>query len=90
MDKGEIEIRALVNNISQKELLDFYSAFEQVAGYPFESPLVNEEFLYKEKDGLYIAIRALLVPKMAQKRIDATIAMFEEYAETVTKHIAKK
>lgn len=88
MDKSEMEIRALVNNISQKELLDFYSAFEQVTGYSLESPFINQEYLYKEKDRLYIAIRALLVQKMSQDRIDATIAVFQDYAETVTKSYA--
>lgn len=89
MDKGEMEIRAIVNHISQKELLDFYSAFEQVTGYPLDSPFINEKYLYEEKDGLYIAIRALLVQKMSQDRIDATIAVFEEYAETVAKSYAE-
>ena len=88
MDKSEMEIRALVNNISQKELLDFYSAFEQVTGYSLESPFINQEYLYEEKDRLYIAIRALLVQKMSQDRIDATIAVFQDYAETVTKSYA--
>lgn len=85
MDKGEMEIRALVNHISQKELLDFYSAFEQVTGYSLESPFINQKYLYEEKEGLYIAIRALLVQKMSQDRIDAIIAVFRDYAETVTK-----
>ncbi len=85
MDRGEMEIRALVNNISQKELLDFYSAFEQVTGYPLESPLINEKFLYEEKNGLYIAIGALLVQKLSQDRINAIISVFQDYAETVTK-----
>jgi len=85
MDRGEMEIRAIVNNISQKELLDFYSAFEQVTGYPLESPLINEKYLYEEKDGLYIAIQALLVQKLSQNRIDAIISVFRDYAETVTK-----
>lgn len=85
MDKSDLEIRALVNNISQKELLDFYSAFEQVTGHPLDSPLIDEKYLAKEKDGLYIAIRALLVQKMSQDRIDETIAIFQEYAETVAK-----
>lgn len=89
MDKGEIEIRALVNHISQKELLDFYSAFEQVAGYSFESPFVNEKFLYENKDRLFIAIQALLVQKMSQDRIDATMAVFKEYADTATKSYAE-
>ena len=80
-----MEIRAIVNNISQKELLDFYSAFEQVTSYPLESPLVNEKFLYEENDGLYIAIRALLVQKLSQDRIDAIISVFQDYAETMTK-----
>ena len=90
MDKGEMEIRALVNNISQKELLDFYSAFEQVTGYSLESPFINEQFLYKEKDGLYIAIGALLVQKLSQDRINAIIGVFQDYAETVTKTYAEK
>ena len=89
MDKSEMEIRALINHISQKELLDFYSAFEQVTGYSLESPFINQEYLYKEKDRLYIAIRALLVQKMSQDRIDATIAVFQDYTDTVTKSYAE-
>lgn len=90
MDRGEMEIRALVNHISQKELLDFYSAFEQVTGYPIESPLINEKYLYEEKNGLYIAIGALLVQKFSQDRIDAIISVFQEYAETMTKSYGER
>ena len=90
MDRSELEIRALVNQISQKELLDFYSAFESVTGYSIESPIINAKYLYENKDSIYIATRALLGPKMAPDRIDATIHFFEECAESLAKTYANQ
>ena len=40
MNRSEIEIQAIVNGVSQKELLDFFDTFEQITGYVIDRPEV--------------------------------------------------
>lgn len=78
MNKSDFEIRALVQKVTQKELLDFYSAFRQVTGYDMESPLVTEEYLDENRNKIIVAIRALLSAKLPKEGIDKVILVFKE------------
>lgn len=81
MNKSDFEIRALVQQVSQKELLDFYAAFKQVTGYSMESPLVTEEYLKENRDQIAVATQALLTAKLSKEGIDKIISVFEEATE---------
>lgn len=81
MNKSDFEIRALVEHITQKELLDFYAAFKQVTGYSMESPLVTEEYLKENRAQIIVATQALLSAKLSKKGIDKIISVFEEATE---------
>ena len=78
MIKSDFEIRALVQQVTQKELLDFYAAFRQVTGYNMESPLVTEEYLKENKNQIAVAAQALLTAKLSKEGIDKVISVFEE------------
>ncbi|MDD7404109.1 MAG: hypothetical protein SO170_01045 [Butyribacter sp.] len=78
MNKSSFEIRALVEKISQKELLDFYDAFRQVTGYCIESPLMDHEYLQENKEKIIVAVRAILSAKLSNRRINKIIEVFEE------------
>lgn len=81
MNKSDFEIRALVKQVTQKELLDFYAAFRQVTGYDMESPLLTEEYLKENRDQITVAVRALLSAKLSKESIDKVISVFEEITE---------
>lgn len=81
MYKSDFEIRALVEQVTQKELLDFYAVFRQVTGYNLESPLVTEEYLKENRDQIIVAMRALLSAKLSKEGIDKVISVFEETIE---------
>lgn len=78
MNKRDFEIRALIEKITQKELLDFYAAFRQVTGYDMESPLVTEEYLKENGDQIIVAVQALLYAKLSEEGIERVISVFEE------------
>lgn len=83
MYKSDFEIRALVEQVTQKELLDFYAVFRQVTGYNMESPLVTEEYLKENRDQIIVAMRALLSAKLSKEGIDKVISVFEETIEFI-------
>lgn len=78
MNKRDFEIRALIEKVTQKELLDFYAAFRQVTGYDMESPLVTEEYLRENGDQIIVAVQALLFAKLPMEGIEKVISVFEE------------
>lgn len=80
MNRAGLEIQAIVNGVSQRELLDFLDAFEQVTGYMLESPFVNQEYLEKKGHDIVVAVRALLSPKLSKKELDRVIDIFEDVA----------
>lgn len=81
MNKNDFEIRALVKQVTQKELLDFYAAFKQVTGYSIESPLVTEKYLKENGNQISVAIQALLSAKLSKEGIDKVISVFEDVTE---------
>lgn len=81
MNKADFEIRAIVNHISQKELLDFYNAFRQVTGCSMESPLIDDNYLKENGPQTAVAIRALLSAKLPMDSIERVVGIFEEYCK---------
>ncbi|MGN0317681.1 MAG: hypothetical protein ACI4E1_07055 [Lachnospira sp.] len=78
MKKLEFETRAIVAGLTQKEQLDFFSAFKQIEGCSFESPLIDKDYLNKNGDRIEVALRALLQTKMGKADIDKVIMVFSE------------
>ncbi len=79
MNKSEFEIRAIVAGATQKEMLDFESAFKQVAGSPLESPLIDDAYLKEFGKQTAIACKALMVPKLSMDGINRIIDVFESF-----------
>ena len=79
MNKSDFEIKAMFAGASQKEMLDFESAFKTVAGYPIESPLIDETFLKSQGLQTAVACRALLAPKLSMDSINKIVDVFESY-----------
>lgn len=80
MNRAGMEIQAIVNGVSQRELLDFFDAFEQVTGYMIESPFVNQDYLDKKGHNIVVAVRALLSQKLSKDELDCVIQIFEDVA----------
>ena len=81
MNKNDFEIRALVEQVTQKELLDFYAAFNQATGYSMESPLITEKYLEENRNQIIVTMQALLSAKLSKEGIDKVISVFEETIE---------
>lgn len=79
MNKSDFEIRAIVAQVSQKELLDFYTAFRSVTGSSIESPLIDDKYLKENGASTAVAIRALLSAKLPNDSINKIVGLFEEY-----------
>lgn len=80
MNRSEIEIQAIVNGITQKELLDFFDMFEQVTGYVIDSPFIDKKYLEDNGRNTSIVIRSLLSQKLPKKSVDKLIEIFEDVA----------
>ena len=80
MNRSEIEIQAIVNGITQKELLDFFDMFEQVTGYVIDSPFIDKKYLEANGRNTSIVIRSLLSQKLPKKSVDKLIEIFEDVA----------
>ncbi len=80
MKKSDIEIQAIVNGVSQKELLDFYDMFEQVTGYVIDSPFIDEKYLKENGKNTSVVIRSLLSQKLQKEGVDKIMGIFEDVA----------
>ena len=80
MKKSDIEIQAIVNGVSQKELLDFYDMFEQVTGYVIDSPFIDEKYLRENGKNTSVVIRSLLSQKLQKEGVDKIMEIFEDVA----------
>lgn len=81
MNRADFEIKCIVAGISQKELLDFLTAFRQVTGYTLDSPFVDSKFLKEQGMSTLVACKALMVAKLSMESIDRIAAVFEEYCK---------
>lgn len=81
MNKSDFEIKAIVAQVSQKELLDFYAAFHQVTGESIDSPFVDKKFLKERGEQTVVACRALMAGKLGKESIDKVCAVFEEFCK---------
>lgn len=81
MDKSAFEIKAIVAGASQKEMLDFESAFKQIAGCSMESPLIDDEYLKTQGLSTCVGVKALLVAKLPMDSIDKIAAVFESFCQ---------
>jgi len=81
MNKSDFEIKAIVAGASQKEMLDFESAFRQVSGYTLDSPFVDSKFLKEQGMSTLIAVKAILVAKLPMASIDKIGDVFEAYCK---------
>ena len=80
MYRSEIEIQAIVNGVSQKELLDFFDTFEQITGYVIDSPFIDQKFFEENGKSTSIVLRSLLSQKLPKKSVDKLIDIFESVA----------
>ena len=80
MNRSEIEIQAIVNGVSQKELLDFFDTFEQITGYVIDSPFIDQKFFEENGISTSNVLRSLLSQKMPKKSVDKLIDIFESVA----------
>lgn len=80
MNRSEIEIQAIVNGVSQKELLDFFDTFEQITGYVIDSPFIDQKFFEENGKSTSIVLRSLLSQKLPKKSVDKLIDIFESVA----------
>lgn len=81
MNKADFEIKAIVAGASQKEMLDFESAFKQVSGYSLDSPFVDDKFLKEQGMSTLIATKAILVAKLSMDSINKIGDVFEQYCK---------
>lgn len=81
MNKADFEIKAIVAGASQKEMLDFESAFRQVSGYTLDSPFVDKKYLKEQGMSTLIAVKAVLAAKLPMSSIDKIGNVFEEYCK---------
>lgn len=83
MNKSDFEIQAIVAGVSQKELLDFESAFKSITGYTLDSPFVDDTFLKEKGLSTLVAVKAILVGKLSQSGINKIGDVFEEYCSRI-------
>lgn len=81
MNKSDFEIKAIVAGASQKEMLDFESAFKQAAGCSMESPLINDDFLKTQGMSIAVACRALMAGKSSMESINKIVDVFETFCK---------
>jgi hypothetical protein len=77
MNRQDFEIKAIVAGLTQKDILDFTSAFRAISGNSIESPIVDKEYLQKEGPGIAIAVRAILDKSSSKESIAKMIDFFE-------------
>lgn len=81
MNKADFEIKAIVAGATQKEMLDFESAFKQISGYPLESPFIDDKFLKEKGMSTLIAAKAIMVAKLSMDSINKIADVFEQYCK---------
>lgn len=81
MNRADFEIKAIVAGASQKEMLDFLSAFKQVTGYTLDSPFIDDKFLKEQGMSTLVACKAIMVAKLSMDSIEKIGAVFEEYCK---------
>ena len=80
MNKADFEIKAIVAGASQKEMLDFESAFRQITGYTMESPFIDDKFLKEQGMSTLVACKAIMVGKLPMDSIDKIANVFEGFS----------
>lgn len=79
--KDKMLSRALAAGLSQKEILDFFSAFRSVTQVDIGHNAVNKEFLLSKKESVMIGAEAFLASSMSLDKINQLVAIFEQICE---------
>ena len=79
--KDKMLSRALAAGLSQKEILDFFSAFRSVTQMDLGHNAVNKEFLLKQKESVMIGAEAFLASSMSLDKIKQLVTIFANICE---------
>ena len=79
--KDKMLSRALAAGLSQKEILDFFSAFRSVTQMDLGHNAVNKEFLLKQKESVMIGAEAFLASSMSLDKINQLVTIFAGICE---------
>ncbi len=84
--KQSMEIQAMAAGIGNKQVLDFFEAFQVISGIEIDDPKVNREYLMQSGEQIIIGIRALVSSKMSIDEANQLTEIFRGfYLGTVTR-----
>ncbi len=74
--KQRMETQAAAEGISNKQLLDFFEAFQVISGVSIDDPQVDRKFLEEKGEDIIIGVRALLSIKMTTEQTNQLMDIF--------------